>query len=390
MNGLRKRGWILRVCARVAPILLVFIIADFAFAAGVPPRLPLVVRGTSPTRQSPYAGPLRGGSNFLWYTLGSGCDREPYGIVPNYHHAEVRSQVRAQLAAMFASGQARLSLGVYFAHGVPTGTAIDSSDPAAVAQAAQNVADLLADVKAAGFHGALFRFFPVGTIYPPNTDFDPSLMNEYWSFIQTIRPALVNAQLPYLIDLGVEALPRDSDLPFIPDPWKYPRNTNWSRAVRTLWQSYYAAYGAADTIGFSSLTDDDAGTMRSRVRHMRYVYDVGGGNPRYPATFAIDVYGDASANEAVKLTQFDQAMRREDPNGSLGWRDAPVIVAETYYDDPVSAENLVAAMKNTGRKVPFLTQWPLDRGSGASSGGNCAATNVLPPFTWSVYGHYGF
>ncbi|HEX7917731.1 hypothetical protein [Rudaea sp.] len=379
-----------RLLRRAATMLMLSLLACSAFAAAVPPRLPIVPRDMPPTRPFPYAGPLRGGSNFLWYTLGPSCDREPYGIVPNYHHAEVRAQVRAQLAAMFASGQARLSLGVYFAHGVATGTAIDSSDPAAVAQAAQNTANLLADVRDAGFHQVLFRFFPVGVIYPPNDNFDPSLVGEYWNFIQAIRPAVTGAGLAYLIDLGVEMLPRDSDLPFIPDPWKYPNNTDWSHAVRTLWQNYYAAYGSTDTIGFSSLTDDAADTMLSRVRHMRYVYDIGGGNPRYPAIFAIDVYGDAAANETVKFTQFDQALRQEDSSGALGWRDAPVIVAEMYYDDPVAAENLQAAMKATKRRVPFLTQWPLDRGASAPTGGNCDATNVLPPFTWSVYGHYGF
>ncbi|WP_347260206.1 hypothetical protein [Rudaea sp.] len=389
MTGLHGR-WISFLGVRVASGLLAFGAADCVPAATVPPRLPLVARDTPPTRPFPYAGPLRGGSNFLWYTLGPGCDREPYGIVPNYHQPEVRAQVRAQLAAMAAAGMTRMSLGVHFTHGWSTGTVVDSGDPVAVALAARNAVNLLADVKAAGYHQVLFRLFPVGTINPPNPDFDPSQVNEYWNFIQAIRPALVDAQLPYLIDLGVEALPRDSDLPFIPDPWKYPRNANWSRAVRTLWQNYYAAFGNADTIGFSSLTDADADVMRSRVRHMRYVYDIGGGNPRYPATFAIDVYGNANANEAVKFTQYDQALRREDTSGALGWRDAPVIVAEAYYDDPVAAENLQAAMKGTGRKVPFLTQWPLDRGSGAPTGGNCDATNVLPPFTWSAYGHYGF
>ncbi|MFT3792825.1 MAG: hypothetical protein QM741_17540 [Rudaea sp.] len=373
-----------------ATLALSLLAGSTALAATVAPRLPIVPREHPSPRPIPYAGPLRGGSNFLWYALGADCEREPYGIVPNYHLAGVRSQVQAQLAAMYAAGMARLSLGVYFAHGTSSGTVVDSSDSAAVALAAQNAADLMTDVKAAGFREVLFRFFPVGTIYPPNSDFDPSLVGEYWNFIQAIRPAVANAQLSYLIDLGVEAAPRDSELPIISNPWKYPNNSSWSHAVRQLWQNYYAAYGSADTIGFSSLTDDDADDMRSRVRHMRYVYDIGGGNPRYPATFAIDVYGDASANEAVKFTQFDQALRSEDSSGSLGWRDTPVIVAETYYDDPVSAENLVVAMKNTGRKVPFLTQWPLDRGSNAATGGDCAVTNVLPPYTWSVYASYGF
>lgn len=386
----QPRAELLRACVKVALVLFVYGFAESSFAAAVPPRLPIASPGPPSTRSIPYTGPWRGGSNYLWYALGAGCDREPYGIVANYQQSYVREIVQSQLAAMFASGMARLSLGVVFAHNGSSGTVINSNDPSAVALAAQNVANLLADVKAAGFRAVLFRFFPIGSIYPPSSNFDPSLVGEYWNLIQAIRPALVNSQLGYLIDLGVEAAPRDSNLPLVSDPWKYPRNSDWSRAVRALWQNYYAAYGNADTVGFSSLTDDDPDVMLSRVRHMRYVYDIGGGNPRYPAMFAIDVYGDAVADERVKFTQYDQAMRNEDPYGSLGWRDARVIVSETYYDDPVSAENLIAAMKNTGRKVPFLTQWPLDRGSGAQTGGTCDDVNAQPPFTWSVYGHYGF
>src|SRR5215469_15134590 len=110
----------------------------------------------------------RGGANLLWYALGPDCDREPYGIVPNYHEPGVRVQVQSQLAVMFAAGMRRLSLGLHFAHGFHDGTLIDSSDPAQIAQAAQNVTALLADVKNAGFQQVLFRFFPTGAISPPD------------------------------------------------------------------------------------------------------------------------------------------------------------------------------------------------------------------------------
>src|SRR5579883_2977500 len=110
----------MRRCAGIALALGVLVFASDAPAAA-PPRLPIVPHGSSPLRPLPYAGPLRGGSNYLWYALGPGCDREPYGIVPNYGLPEVRTVVQAQLAAMFASGQARLSLGVSFAHATATG-----------------------------------------------------------------------------------------------------------------------------------------------------------------------------------------------------------------------------------------------------------------------------
>lgn len=352
--------------------------------------LQLPRRSTAPPVHRETFFAARGGSNYLWYALGPDCEREPYGIVPNYHSPGVRTQVQAQLAAMHMAGMRRLSLGLHFEHGFRDGTIIDSSDPAQIASAAQNAAVLLADVKAAGFRQVLFRFFPVGTISPPDPNYDPSLVNEHFGVIRALRGSLAASGLNYLIDLSVEAAPRDSDLPLIPDPWKYPDDTDWSHGVRALWQLYYAAYGNADTIGFSSITDYSADRMRSRVRHMRYVYDVGGGNPRYPAVFAIDVYGDLLVDDATRFTQFDHAMRSEDADGALGWRDAPVIVAETYYDDPLAAQGLAFAINLTGRRVPFLTQWPLDRGADAPTGGDCAGINVAPPFVWDAFYHFGF
>ena len=358
--------------------------------ASVAPALELPHRGIAPpVHREPFFAP-RGGSNYLWYALGPDCDREPYGIVPNYQQPGVRAQVQSQLAAMAATGMRRLSLGLHFGHGIRSGTVIDSSDPAQVALAGQNVALLLADVKNAGFQQVLFRFFPVGAISPPDPSYDPSLVNEHFGVVRAMRASLAASGLSYLIDLSVEAAPRDSNLPVIPDPWKYPDDDDWSHGVRALWQLYYAAYGNADTVGFSSITDYSADRMRSRVRHMRYVYDIGGGNPRYPAVFAIDVYGDVLVDDAARFTQYDQAMRSEDAGGALGWRDAPVIVAETYYDDPVAAQGLAYAINATGRRVPFLTQWPLDRGANAPTGGNCAGINVAPPFVWDAFYRFGF
>jgi hypothetical protein len=106
----------------------------------------------------------------------------------------------------------------------------------------------MADVKAAGFSQVLFRFFPQGAISPPDPNYDYSLVNEHFNLIQAVRPALVKSGVPYLIDLSVEAAPRDSELPLVSNPWKYPDKPNWSMGVRALWQNYFKTYGSADTI----------------------------------------------------------------------------------------------------------------------------------------------
>ena len=328
----------------------------------------------------------RGGSNYLWYRI-DGCDREPYGLLATYHLAApgggtVRSIARQQLAAIRASGQDRLSVGIFFHHGAASGTLVDSSSAAAVEQAVDNLREHLADIKAAGFREILFRFFPVGAISPSDPGFVPSLVGEYWNLVAAVHPALEDADLPYRIDLMVEGAPRDSGLP-LPEPWKYPANSEWSKAVRDLWQHYVAEYGRDDTVGFSFLIDDDPARVRMRVRHMRYVYE-----GTYPYLYAADFYGTPAASEADRFIALHDAMMREDAGGALGWRDAGWIVAEGFYDDPLSAAALSSAIASTRRTVHYLTQWPWDR---ADTGcGPNPEVNVAPPLDWTAYGGYGF
>lgn len=332
-----------------------------------------------------------GGSNYHWYRV-SACDREPFGLVASYHKTipgtggSVRTLAKQQLQTMIAAGQQRLSLGIYFFHGDvgDNGTLVDSSNPAAVAQAVLNVQALLADAKAAGFKEILFRFFPVGSISPSHGGYvyGSAIVAEYWNLVTKVRPVLVAAGLSYRIDLMVEGAPRDSGTP-LPEPWKYPANTHWSYAVRDLWQRYFAAYGREDTVGFSFLTDADPTRLRQRVRHMRFVYE---GN--YPHLFAADLYGTASVSEADKFIALHDAMVREDANGALGWRNAGWIIAESFYDDPLAAAGLASAIASTRRTVFYLTQWPWDRAD--LSCGPQPEVNVAPPTAWTTYRGYGF
>ncbi len=330
-----------------------------------------------------------GGINYHWYGLDGLCNREPFGIVANYHLADgngsVRAQVQQQLALMRSRGMTRLSLGIFFTHGFSSGTLVDSSNPAQVSQAVANIGNLLADVKAAGYTEVLFRFFPTGNINPSQSNFDTGLVDEYWNLITQVRPVVAAAGISYRLDLGVELAPRDSNSAVVfpvSDRYKYPENSNWSRAVRTLWQRYFAAYGVANTVGFSFFTDTNPDNQRWRVRHMRYVYE---GN--YPRVYAVDIYPTPSISAADKFIQLHDAMVREDSDGTLGFRTDGWIISETNYEDPLIAADLSSAIAATGRVVFYLTQWPLDR-----AGGDCVDPNinVRPPYDWNVYKAYGF
>ena len=57
-----------------------------------------------------------GGSDYGWYQLDSPCIREPYGVVYNYDTAT--ATIDAQLQQMYANGQRRLRIPIYFARGI--------------------------------------------------------------------------------------------------------------------------------------------------------------------------------------------------------------------------------------------------------------------------------
>ncbi len=337
--------------------------------------------------------PLPGGSNYLWFGDDGACEansRDAYGLVARYHETlvgqgTVRAIAQRQLATMRGRGMRRLSLGIYFMHHPAAGgTLVDSANAAHVAQAVANIAALLADVRAAGYREILFRFFPTDNINPSQPAFPAygsngyaARVEEYWNLVRQVRPVLASSGLAYRIDLGVELAPRDANPAWIPerDRYKYPANETWSRTVRTLWQRYTADYGGEDTVGFSFFVDDDQNRARSRVRHMRYVYE-----GRYPPVFAFDLYAGETYDEGGKFRLMDGFMTSQNPSGA-NWNTAGWILSEAYYEDPLAAEAIAAAMADTGRTVLYLTQWPLDRA------GTCETlhVNVAPPFDWQAY-----
>lgn len=339
-----------------------------------------------------------GGVNYLWFGDDGQCtqnSRDAYGLVKRYHHADpvhgpVRTIAQRQLATMHKRGMRHLSLGIFFIHGpTPSGTLVDSSDPAEVAQAVANIQALLQDVKHAGYHEVLFRFFPTGNINPSqpqfphrdSADYWPRV-DEYWHLIQAIRPVLAASGINYRIDLMVEGAPRDSNNVAVPerDRYKYPANIGWSRAVRALWQRYAGAYGHEDTVGFSFLVDEDNNRLRSRVRHMRYVYE-----DVYPHLFAMDFYAGDVLDEYEKFVRMHDHMNSQNPPGA-SWDQSGWIIAEAYYEDPLSAQALAYAIRDTGRDVFYLTQWPLDRAGACQQ----PHVNVPPPYEWQVWPSYGF
>ena len=344
----------------------------------------------------------RGGSNLLWHHVDAvdpdaadpllACidARDPYGILANYHRGNTRVRVLRILGDMRSAGQQVVSTGiVHLRAPAPTsggtwgGTLLDSTGGNLHPQIRRNLERFLADIRGYGFREILFRYFPQGDNTPTEwNSFSESHFQENLSLIRNTRALVVASGLDYRIDLMVEGMPRAwyQSLPggnyFIDD--NRPHRAPWSEYARRLWREYVAEFGHQDTVGFSFVSDADPVRTRARVRHLGYVYQLADGSRLYPPTFAVDIYGGAGTSEQVIFERHHTAMA-EIGRGQESW-----IVAESYFDDPVVAEGLKAAMENTGRRVEYFTQWPFDR-----SVDDCGV-NVAAPISYESYLRQGF
>jgi hypothetical protein len=297
------------------------------------------------------AAPAPGGSNYDFYYL-NGCYREPYNVVNGF--AQAPDIIRYQLGQMRSAGQDRLTIGVFHHHGAESGAVMDSSGGTLSTADMKGLADLLAAVRAAGFAEVTVAMNPLSPSNPGGWgSWQPSLYDENWQLVQNVREVVATAGLPYRMDLGNELTP----------------STGQSVVMRydqQMWRDYTAKYGSADSVGFSVNSNDPG-----QIPNVAKVY---GDTP--PPAFDIHVYGD----EYNQFVGDDQQLRRQ------GYRTQPVIVGESYYNDPAAADGFARGSKDSGRQILYLTQWPKTRANAPQ----CDQVDVAPPLDFSAYRAAGF
>jgi len=315
------------------------------------PVAPEPTETPTPTADPGPPPPVAGGSNYDFYYL-NGCYREPYNVINGF--AKAPDLIKYQLGRMRAAGQDRLTIGVFHQHGAETGAVMDSTGGTLSEADLKNLADLLAAVKAAGFAEVTVAFNPIFANSPSGwRSWQQSLYEENWQLVQKVHDVVTAANLPYRIDLGNELTP----------------STGQSLVVRydqQLWKAYTARYGRDDSVGFSVNSNDPG-----QIPNVAKVY---GDNP--PPVFDIHVYGD----EYNQFVGDDQQLRRQ------GYTTQPVIIGESYYNDPAAADGFARGSKDSGRRILYLTQWPKTRANTPQ----CDQVDVAPPLDFSAYRDAGF
>jgi hypothetical protein len=266
-----------------------------------------------------------GGSDFTSYRIDI-CRREPYGVIANYGVAH--DIIDQEIQTMYASGQRRLRIPIFFSHGIHDGTVLDSSQGVMAPSVRANLQGLLASIKRSGFEEIEVGFFPVRDNSPPLwAEWHETLYRENFSIIADLRPIIAGAGMPYRIDLLNEGIPAPSQ----PVVMQY---------VRRLWSDYTANFGSDDTVGFSVIPS------AARISQIAAVY--GGVVPKAFDLHPYDNAGSVLANAHAELTR-------------MGLGQIPWIIGEAYYDDGKEAQEIADMAAHTRHRILFLTQWPLSR-----------------------------
>ncbi|MGC2637071.1 MAG: hypothetical protein WA294_07815 [Acidobacteriaceae bacterium] len=315
--------------------------------------------GSSTTHITPPSTAALGGSDYGWYQLDSPCIREPYGVVYNYDTAT--ATIDAQLRQMYANGQRRMRIPIYFAGGINSGTIMDSTGGNLSSRFRANLTNLLTAVKAAGFVEIEVSFNPQSNNQPITwTTFSSDYYNENWTLIQNLRPIIAASGIPYHTDLLNEGI-----LPLASGGYAALLQYD-----QMQWNDYVAAYGGSDTLGFSIIAD------AAHANSVSTVYGASAyGNHGAPPLFDVHIYDETGISFATAYSSL----------ASQGYTGVDWIIGEAYYNDAAEAASLRQQITSTGQTVLYLTQWPL------TSGQSCSPdVDVAPAANFANYQARGF
>ena len=308
---------------------------------------------------------VQGGSNYAWYDL-SGCNRDPHGVIKNYHKPSVRAEVDSQLQAMYDAGQRQLRIPIFHIHRSPSwsGTLLSSAGGNLSQQHRDNFRDLLDKIRETQFEEVIIGFFPAGVNSPkkwlqPITNWNDLIPNatltynevfqENWNLIVNLREIIIRAGIhPYYIDLMNEGIPNGAQRGML-------------QYVQRLWSHYGWVYGKYDTVGFS---------IAPNLERLDFIDDVYEGGWRHGWPYRMDLHLYEGAYN------FFAAM---DAKLNEHGYSRPLIIGETFYNDSQSAREIRLAINSFNREVLFVLQWPLTRAYG------CQDVDVASPIDFYNY-----
>jgi hypothetical protein len=305
----------------------------------------------------PLAG-LLVGTNYTHYAFPN-CSWNGTNILRTYARDAVRRRVHVQLRTMRRRGIESLRLVVWHITdprpnrwGPVPSAGGRISDPYRT-----NLIEYLQEVRRFGFGRLTVSFGPQWTNNPLADNYDGSKFSENWRFVKDVR-SLVKRYGPRdtRIDLFNEGAPSDYLKPRL-----FHRMNDY---VSSMYARYVRAFGS-DDVTVSVIGPENRFDRGNRLQNLiDSIRSTGLPQPRW---FEIHL-NDAPADALQGLRSTDQVLRR---NGL----DQPIVIGETFYDDPSLARAFREFFRSS-RRVEEIIQWFRRRSS---------SCNLSPPYAADAY-----
>jgi len=303
----------------------------------------------------PAVGDFIGGSNYVMIDVGDfmiTCSEDDWyspdeNIKPVIMKFDENQElVKTQLQKMYDNDQRRISLMLWhdsLDEGVTEYYHVVSSRNGILSpKHKNNLNGLISEIKSTGFEELIFRFGLQGNAWPATwQEWNEPLYQENFDFISNVRKTVNQAWCGnedfcsnLLYDLAVELGGVSDDMVL--------------EYTKRIWIDYNDNFGKADTYGFSIIAFKD---ITSRTERFIDTLDQSGAGR--PNVFAFDIYSDQYSNK-----EYDLLVEIHDVLQSNN-ADAPIIIQETYYNNPRIRDDYIRAIADTGIQVDSLFQWPV-------------------------------
>ena len=294
-----------------------------------------------------------GGSNYAMYSVGTYLDyptdsdwSAPLNLRPVIGTYDLAPDtVKRQLAEMYANGQRKIALDLWYLdfslYGSPSdgplnGHVVNSKLGKLIPQHESNLKSILEDIEEAGFTFVMFRFFTQGESAPIAwTSWNQSRYNTNWSFvkstIQTVREQILGKSLRVIFDL-------DGELGGV-------TNGQGVQYATQMWSDYVKEFGPHNTMGFSI-----SYTGIQKIATAMQCYDHSGVRPDI---FGFDIYGDEYNSLQEFKTELD----------AVGESKKTLFMEEAYYNDETAHQQIMQARQSLNMNIKWIMQWPEQRGA---------------------------
>jgi hypothetical protein len=320
----------------------------------------LALAGSSAARRVAAPPPLIG-ANYSHFE-NENCSLEDTGIIRHYDVPGVRARVNAQLVAMRSAGIETLRLLLW--HMTDVGShrwgVVSSSGGRLSEPERSNLIRYVRDVRSAGFGQLTVSFGPMWTNSPfgqPQYVYDPSKLEENWSFIRDVRALLkLHGPASIRIDLINEASPSD----YTPSE----QQPGLRRYIAELYSRYVKAYGNEDVL-VSAIAKGDPSRLANLVQ---ILLDTGQPLPRW-----FEIHPSYTAAEALR------DLRAADATLAARGLSQPFVIGEEAYDNGPVAQAIADFTRTSTRPVSEVIEWPL------AADQPCDNISVSPPYRADAY-----